>query len=54
MWINILCISLTVLFAGGLIFSLVRGKKKGKSSCGGNCAGCTGCAGCGMGSAESE
>lgn len=34
------------VIVGLIIYSMIRDKKKGKSSCGGNCAGCAGCAGC--------
>lgn len=37
---TILIIAGLILFFGLLIFSLIRDKKKGKSSCCGGCAGC--------------
>lgn len=45
MRVNVICVIITLLIVGGLVFALVRGKKKG-GSCGGNCAGCAGCASC--------
>ena len=44
--INIVLIAAIVLITGLLIHSLVRDKKAGKSSCGGNCASCGACGGC--------
>ena len=38
---TILIIAVLVLFFGLLIYSLIRDKKKNKSSCCGGCAGCT-------------
>ena len=37
---TILIIAGLILFFGLLVYSLIRGKKKGKSSCCGGCAGC--------------
>ena len=37
---TILIIACLILFFGLLVYSLVRDKKKGKSSCCGGCAGC--------------
>ena len=45
--INIVLTAIVVLIVVLLIFVMVRDKKAGKSSCGGNCASCGGnCAGC--------
>ena len=38
---TILIISVLALFFGLLIYSLIRDKKKNRSSCCGGCAGCT-------------
>ena len=38
---TVLIIAALVLFFGLLIYSLIRDKKKNKSSCCGGCAGCT-------------
>ncbi len=35
----LICLAL-VLIVGGIIFSLIRNRKRGKSSCGCNCAHC--------------
>ena len=44
--INIVLIAVIVLITGLLIRSIIRDKKAGKPSCGGNCAGCGACSGC--------
>lgn len=44
--INIVLIAAIVLVVGLLIRGMVRDKKAGKSSCGGNCASCGACGGC--------
>ena len=45
--INIVLAAVIVLIVSLLIFVMVRDKRAGKSSCGGNCASCGGsCAGC--------
>ena len=44
--INIVLIAVIVLITGMLIRSMIRDKKAGKSSCGGNCASCGVCSGC--------
>ena len=44
--INIVLIAVIALITGLLIRSMIRDKKAGKSSCGGNCAGCGACSGC--------
>ncbi len=44
--INIVLVAVIVLITGLLIRSMVRDKKAGKSSCGGNCASCGACGGC--------
>ena len=49
--INLVLIALIAVITGLLIRSLIRDKKAGKSSCGGNCASCGACAGCGSCSA---
>ena len=43
---TILVTLLLVLMITGIIHSMIRDKKQGKSSCGGNCAHCKMCAGC--------
>ena len=45
--INIALIAVIALVVGLLIRSMIRDKKAGKSSCGGNCASCGACGGCG-------
>ena len=44
--INIVLIAVIALITGLLIRSMIRDKKAGKSSCGGNCASCGACSGC--------
>ncbi len=44
--INIVLITAIALITGLLIRSMIRDKKAGKSSCGGNCASCGVCSGC--------
>lgn len=44
--INIALVAVIVLITGLLIRGMIRDKKAGKSSCGGNCAGCGACSGC--------
>ena len=44
--INIVLIAVIALITGLLIRSMIRDKKAGKSSCGGNCASCGVCSGC--------
>ena len=45
--IGTILISLLLLEAVALIIrSMMRDKKQGKSSCGGNCAGCAACGAC--------
>ena len=44
--INIVLVTVIVLITGLLIRSMVRDKKAGKSSCGGNCASCGACSRC--------
>ncbi|MBR0161240.1 MAG: FeoB-associated Cys-rich membrane protein [Oscillospiraceae bacterium] len=45
--INILLIAVIALITGLLIRGMIRDKKAGKSSCGGNCADCGACGSCG-------
>lgn len=45
-WGTLLISAVLVVIVALVIWSLVRGKRQGKSSCGGNCAGCAGCAAC--------
>jgi len=45
-WINIVVFAAVILVVGLVIRSMIRDKKAGKSSCGGNCGSCAGCAGC--------
>ncbi len=44
--VNIVLIAVLVLITGLLIYSMIRSKKQGKSSCGGNCSACGACNGC--------
>ena len=44
--INMVLIAVIVLVVGFLIRGMIRDKKAGKSSCGGNCASCGACGGC--------
>ena len=44
--INIVLVAVIALITGLLIRSMIRDKKAGKSSCGGNCASCGACSGC--------
>ena len=44
--INIALILVIALVVGLLLRSMIRDKKAGKSSCGGNCADCGACGGC--------
>ena len=44
--INIALIFVIVLVVALLLRSMIRDKKAGKSSCGGNCADCGACSGC--------
>ena len=45
--INILLVAVIALITGLLIRGMIRDKKAGKSSCGGNCASCGACGSCG-------
>ena len=47
--INIALIVLIAVITGLLIRSLIRDRKAGKSSCGGNCASCGACGSCARG-----
>lgn len=42
--INIVLVAVLILIVGLLLRSMIRDKKTGKSSCGGNCANCGVCA----------
>ena len=44
--INIVLIAVIVLITALLIRGMIRDRKAGKSSCGGNCASCGACSGC--------
>ena len=44
--INIILIAVLALVVGLLIRGMIRDRKAGKSSCGGNCAACGACGGC--------
>lgn len=35
--------SVLLLIVGAIVYSLIRAKKSGKSTCGGDCAHCRGC-----------
>ena len=43
---TILITLLLVLIVAGIILSMIRDKKQGRSACGGNCAHCKGCTAC--------
>ncbi len=45
--INIVLVAAVALVVALLIRGLIRDKKAGKSSCGGNCASCGACGACG-------
>ena len=45
-WINLILIAVLTLIVALLIRSMVRDRKAGKRSCGGNCASCGACGGC--------
>ena len=45
--INLILVAVLVLIVGLLLRGMIRDKKTGKSSCGGNCASCGACAKCG-------
>ena len=47
-WGNILVLSILALIITLIIFSMIRDKKKGRHSCGGNCSSCPGCSTCQM------
>ncbi len=44
--INIALVAVITLIVGLLIRGMIRDKKAGRSSCGGNCAGCASCVRC--------
>ena len=44
--INIALVFVIVLVVALLLRSMIRDKKAGRSSCGGNCADCGACSGC--------
>ncbi len=46
-WINIVLVAVIALIVALLIRGMIRDKKVGKSSCGGNCASCGACSSCG-------
>ena len=43
--VNIVIIAIIVLACYFAISGMIRDRKAGKSSCGGNCSGCSGCGG---------
>ena len=43
--VNIVIIAIIVLVCYFVIRGMIRDRKAGKSSCGGNCSGCSGCGG---------
>jgi len=45
--INIVLVLVIAVVVGLILRGMIRDKKAGKSSCGGNCAGCGACGGCG-------
>ncbi|MBR2869948.1 MAG: FeoB-associated Cys-rich membrane protein [Clostridia bacterium] len=53
MIIDIIIISLSVIAVGGIIFTIIRNKKKGKSACGCDCAKCHSCS-CGRPQTEQK
>ena len=40
---TIIVSSVLVIAVGAVIFTMIKNKKKGKSSCGCGCSGCSGC-----------
>ena len=44
--VNIALVAALTLIVGLLIHGMIRDKRAGKSSCGGNCAACGACKGC--------
>lgn len=44
--INIVLVAVIALIVGLLIRGMIRDRKAGKRSCGGNCAGCGACSSC--------
>ena len=44
--INIVLVAVIVLIVGLLVRGMVRDRKAGKPSCGGNCADCSACSAC--------
>ncbi|MBQ3425148.1 MAG: FeoB-associated Cys-rich membrane protein [Clostridia bacterium] len=44
--INIVLVAVIVLIVAWLIRGMIRDRRAGKRSCGGNCAGCGACSGC--------
>ena len=52
-WINIALLALVVLVVALVLRGVIRDKKAGRSSCGGNCGSCAGCTGCAGGCAYS-
>ena len=44
--INIALVAVIALIVGLLLRGMIRDKKTGRSSCGGNCAGCASCVRC--------
>ena len=45
--INIVLVAVIAVIVAFLIRVMIRDKKAGKPSCGGNCAGCSACSACG-------
>lgn len=45
-WINLILVAVITLIVALLIRGMVRDRKAGKRSCGGNCASCGACVGC--------
>ena len=43
--VNIVIIAIILLVCYFVIRGMIRDRKAGKSSCGGNCSGCSGCGG---------
>ena len=45
-WANIVVIAGLVLFAGAIVFGMIRNRKAGKRACGCDCAACGACCAC--------
>lgn len=45
-WGTIIVLAVVIAVAAAIIFKMVKDKRSGKSSCGGDCAHCGGCSAC--------